>query len=87
MRHTINDVDEAETSLSQLIDRAAADEEIGHRQGGRPLARPMALECRTVPRRAGAWTGRVRIADDFDAPLPTDIAAAFGAVQGDDDER
>ena len=30
-------------------------------------------------RTPGGWEGGVRIADDFDAPLPPDLLAAFGA--------
>ncbi|HDN25636.1 MAG TPA: hypothetical protein ENG03_00785 [Thioploca sp.] len=33
------------------------------------------------PRRPGALAGRLKIADDFDAPLPDSIASAFRGEQ------
>ncbi len=70
---------EAKTNLSALVDRAAEGEEIIIAKAGRPLARLVPLQGLAVPRRPGGWEGQVRISDDFDAPLPPEIAAAFGA--------
>jgi prevent-host-death family protein len=68
---------EAKTHLSQLLDRAAAGEEIVIARAGRPVARLVALsEASSRRRTPGGWRGRVQIADDFDA-LPADIEAAF----------
>jgi prevent-host-death family protein len=68
---------EAKTHLSQLLDRAAAGEEIVIARAGRPVARLVALSDTSGRRRApGAWRGKVRIADDFDE-LPTEVEAAF----------
>lgn len=85
MQHAIYNLYDAKTALSQLVDRAAAGEEIVIAKAGRPLARLVPLEAGGGPRRPGAWSGLVWIADDFDAPLPPEIAAAFGAA-GDEDE-
>jgi prevent-host-death family protein len=59
---------DAKTRLSELVDRAAAGEEIIIAKAGKPVARlvPMLVRERTP----GRWAGRVRIAPDFDAPLP-----------------
>lgn len=75
----VSNLYEAKTNLSQLVDRAAAGEEIIIAKNGVPLARLVALETRAVERTPGGWEGRVQIADDFDAPLPSDLLAAFGA--------
>lgn len=69
---------DAKTNLSRLVDRAAAGEEIVIARGGRPMARLVPLVTRSGPRRLGHLAGRVRVAEDFDAPLPDDIAEAFG---------
>lgn len=69
---------EAKTQLSKLVERVEAGEEIVITRRGKPAAR-------LVPERqgkgfaslAGAWRGRVRIADDFDE-LPDDLADALG---------
>lgn len=69
---------EAKTHLSQLLDRAAAGEEIVIARAGRPVARLVALSGTSSQRRApGAWRGKVSIADDFDE-LPDEMDAAFG---------
>jgi prevent-host-death family protein len=68
---------EAKTHLSQLIDRAAAGEEIVIARAGRPVARLIALAgSARHPRKPGAWRGKVSIAPDFDQ-LPDEIDAAF----------
>jgi prevent-host-death family protein len=69
---------EAKTHLSQLLDRAAAGEEIIIARAGRPIARLVGLSGTASRRRApGAWRGRVSVADDFDE-LPAEMDAAFG---------
>ena len=65
---------DAKTNLSQLVDRAAAGEEIVIAKNGVPFARLMPL---ATPRRPGGWEGQVQIADDFDAPLPPEVLAAW----------
>jgi prevent-host-death family protein len=68
---------EAKTHLSQLLDRAAAGEEIIIARAGRPIARLVPLAGSPSPRRSpGGWRGKVRISDDFDE-LPAEIDAAF----------
>ena len=75
----VSNLYEAKTNLSQLVDRAARGEEIIIAKNGVPLARLVPLESAPVPRRPGGWEGGVTIADDFDAPLPPELLAAFGA--------
>jgi len=62
---------------AQLLDRAAAGEEIVIARAGRPVARLVALsEASSRRRTPGGWRGKVRISDDFDE-LPGDLEAAF----------
>jgi prevent-host-death family protein len=69
---------EAKTQLSKLVERVEGGEEIVITRRGTPAAR-------LVPERrgegfaalAGAWRGKVKIADDFDE-LPDDLAEALG---------
>lgn len=67
---------DAKTQLSRLVDRAADGEEIVIAKSGKPRARlvPLAPKKRRV---AGVWKGKVRIAPDFDAPLPPEILKGF----------
>jgi prevent-host-death family protein len=76
MSESVN-VYEAKTHLSQLLDRAAAGEEIVIARAGRPVARLVALAEPASRRRIpGGWQGKVSIASDFEE-LPAEIEAAF----------
>jgi prevent-host-death family protein len=77
MAKTVN-LYEAKTRLSELVERAARGEETVIAKAGQPKARLVPVVPKQRPRKPGAWKGRVRIADDFDAPLPDDLARAFG---------
>ena len=77
MSEVIYNLYEAKTSLSRLVDRAAAGEEIILSKAGKPLAKIVPFQRPPAPRQPGGWEGRVRIADDFDDPLPEDLQAAF----------
>ena len=65
---------EAKTTLSQLVEQAEQGEEIVIARAGEPVARIVALRAGTR-RSLGQWRGRVRMSDDFDAPLPPDELA------------
>lgn len=68
---------EAKTHLSQLLDRAAAGEEIVIARAGRPIARLVGLGAATFERRVpGGWRGKVSMSEDFDE-LPDELDAAF----------
>ncbi|MBP0595705.1 type II toxin-antitoxin system Phd/YefM family antitoxin [Paraburkholderia sp. LEh10] len=73
---TVN-IHEAKTQFSRLVDAAANGEEIVIAKAGKPAARLVPMEKAKVVRRFGGLKGKVRIADDFDAPLPDDVIAAF----------
>ena len=73
---TVNIYD-AKTRLSQLVDRAAGGEDVVVSRNGKPLVRITQL---IEPKRRikfGLLKGKLRIAPDFDAPLPDDILAGF----------
>jgi len=73
-------IHEAKTHLSRLVDRAEAGEEIVIARAGRPAARLVAARPRGE-RPLGTFRGRIAIGDDFDDPLPPDIADAFGCAE------
>jgi prevent-host-death family protein len=77
MAKQIYNLYEAKTSLSKLVDRAAAGEEIIIAKAGRPLAVLLPVAKVKRPRKPGGWKGKVRISTDFDAPLPRGLLAAF----------
>ena len=68
-------VHQAKTHLSRLLERVAEGEEIVIAKSGRPMA--MLVPMPSEPRRPGRLKGKIRMDEDFDAPLPEEIAAAF----------
>jgi prevent-host-death family protein len=78
---TVN-VHEAKTQLSRLLQQVAAGEEITIANRGTPVARLVPAERPKLRRELGIDRGRVRISDDFDAPLPPEILAGFLGQEG-----
>jgi len=70
-------VKKAKDQLSRLVLRVAMGEEITITRKGVPLARLIGVEPKSGPRKLGVYRDKIWIADDFDAPLPPDILAAF----------
>jgi prevent-host-death family protein len=73
---TVN-IHAAKTQLSRLVDEAAAGEEIIIARAGKPIARLAPLRATGPRRRPGLMSGRIRIARDFDAPLPAEVLGSF----------
>ena len=73
---TVNIYD-AKTRLSQLVDKAAAGEDVIVSRNGKPIVRITRLEGSKRRIRFGVLKGKIRIAKDFDAPLPDSVLAAF----------
>lgn len=62
-------IPEAQTSLSQLIERARSGEEIIIARAGTPMARLVPIDPVGSPRRLGIWEGRVTLASDWDSEV------------------
>jgi prevent-host-death family protein len=73
---TVN-IHEAKTQFSKLIARVEAGEEIIIARDGTPVARLVGVRKAPQKRVPGQDRGLYKIPDDFDAPLPEDIAAEF----------
>ncbi|WP_424450036.1 type II toxin-antitoxin system Phd/YefM family antitoxin [Plasticicumulans lactativorans] len=72
---------EARTRLSELVEAARRGEDIVIARSGTPMARLVPVG--EAPRRGirlGLMKGEITIADDFDAPLPADVLAAFEGI-------
>ena len=67
---------EAKTRLSQLVDRAAAGEDIVISRNGKPVARITRLAAKQAIR-YGVLKGQMEVPEDFDAPLPDEVIARF----------
>ena len=69
---TIN-VHEAKTHLSKLVEDACKGHEIIIAKSGKPMAKLTGISHAKPVRKPGFLKGKIRIAEDFDAPLPKDI--------------
>lgn len=78
MTVTVN-IHEAKTHFSKLIERVRLGEEVIVAKAGTPVARLVPVQAPPKQRQPGSARGQIKIGDDFDAPLPSDIAEAFGA--------
>ena len=72
---TVVNMHEAKSSLSRLVKRAAAGEEIVIANHGRPVARLTRLLSTKKGIPWGALKGKIRMSKDFDGPL--DVFKAY----------
>jgi prevent-host-death family protein len=73
---TVN-IYEAKAKLSKLISQAAAGDDVIIGRNGKPVARLTQIEEKKRVVRFGLLKGKIKIAKDFDEPLPDEIIAAF----------
>ncbi len=74
-------VHEAKTTLSRLLRRASAGEDVVITRDGEPVARLVPIE-RPGCRELGQDIGLFEYPEDFNEPLPADL---LGAFEGDDE--
>jgi prevent-host-death family protein len=72
---------QAQTQLSKLLKRVAAGEEISITKRGVPVARLVPVRADNRKLSLGAYGDTIKIADDFDGPLPDEILDAFEGVR------
>ena len=75
---------EAKTRLSQLVDQAAAGEEVVIARNGHPVARLVPLQRQPVKRVPGSLRGKIWMAPDFDETDPEIIEAMNGPLFPDE---
>jgi len=61
---------ESKTHFSRLIEKVMNGEEVIIAKAGKPVARLTRIQDDVSPRVPGVDKGKVKIAADFDAPLP-----------------
>jgi len=70
-------IHEAKTHLSRLLEEVSSGEEVIISKAGKPIAKLVRFEPATGKRKLGLMKGQIKISEDFDAPLPPEILAAF----------
>jgi len=74
---TVN-IHEAKTHLCRLVDEVAAGAEIIIAKAGKPMARLAPLAAPVRKKRLGPLLkGKIKVPDDFNAPLDDETLAAF----------
>ncbi|MBK4737147.1 type II toxin-antitoxin system Phd/YefM family antitoxin [Noviherbaspirillum pedocola] len=74
--HIVN-LQEARDTLAELAEEAARGEEIVIAVSGKLRVKLVPVEMERQARKPGSLKGKIRIAPDFDAPLPDDVQSAF----------
>ncbi len=69
---------QAKTDLSRLVARALAGEDVVITRAGKPVARLVPVR---QPREPGSARGALRVAPDFDAPLPEEVLRSFEGAE------
>ena len=77
MASIVINIHEAKTHLSRIVDEVAAGAEVIIAKAGRPLAKLSPLSTPVKKKKLGLLKGKVKVPDDFNEPLPDDIAAGF----------
>jgi prevent-host-death family protein len=73
----IVNIHEAKTHLSKIVDEVAAGNEVIIAKAGKPLARLGPISALPRKKRLGLLKGKVKVPDDFNAPLPPNVLADF----------
>ena len=68
---------EAKTHFSQLISQALLGENIVIAKAGKPLVQLIPYHPENKKRKPGSAKGLIRMAEDFNAPLPEEIQYGF----------
>jgi prevent-host-death family protein len=76
MANIIN-IHEAKTHLSRIVDEVAAGAEVLIAKSGKPMARLSPIKVPVRKKHLGLLKGKIKISDDFNAPLDEDLLAKF----------
>ena len=76
MTQQIN-IHQAKTQLSKLIELIQAGEEFVIAKSGKPVARLIPIGKEKRKRKLGLLDGKIKVPDDFNAPLPEEVITAF----------
>jgi prevent-host-death family protein len=70
-------IQEAKAHLSQLLKKVASGVDVIIAKAGKPMARISRIEEKRLKIRFGVLKGKVKVSENFDAPLPDDLLSEF----------
>jgi prevent-host-death family protein len=74
---TVVNIYDAKTRLSELIEEAAAGNDVVIARGGKPVARLTRLAPSRRKLKFGVLKGKIKVSADFDALLPSAVLRQF----------
>lgn len=72
LQDTVN-IHEAKTHFSEIVNAVSEGKEILIAKAGKPVAKLISIKKLKPKIKFGILKGKIKIADDFDAPIPNDI--------------
>ena len=80
LRMIVKKISEAKAELSALIEAVQKGDKVLISKAGKPVARLVSYSGVAEPRVPSLLAGKIFIHEDFDGPLPKEIAEAFGVT-------
>lgn len=77
MTKKVINIHDAKTNLSRIVEDVAAGAEVIIAKAGKPMARLVPLVPAARPKKLGLLKGKIRVPDDFNAPLDDATLATF----------
>lgn len=74
---SVINIHEAKTHLSRIVDEVAAGAEVVIAKAGKPMARLSPISAPAQPKKLGLLKGKIKVPDDFNAPLDEEVIADF----------
>ena len=79
--HKIVNIYEAKTHFSELVNAVMEGTEIFIAKAGKPVAKLVSLEGLKPKIKFGVLKGRLKVSEDFDAPLSKEVIDLFGGSE------
>lgn len=76
IQNTVN-IHEAKTHFSELVNAATEGREIFIAKAGKPVAKLVSIKVNKPKVSFGVLKGKIKLSDDFDAPLADDVIDLF----------
>lgn len=70
-------IHDAKTHLSKIVDEVAGGAKVIIAKAGKPMARLSPISAPIRPKKLGLLKGKIKIPDDFNAPLDQEMIAEF----------
>ncbi len=77
MATRVFNIHDAKTNLSRIVDDVAAGAEVIIAKAGKPMARLVPIEVPMKAKKLGLLKGKIKVAEDFNAPLDDETLARF----------